>query len=63
MAAGKRPTTYDATVGSIVQEGEEIDESRFKLPTGHRLRVISAETFDVPNNVNWTCHFTNGLDA
>lgn len=50
VAAGKRPTTYDATVGCIIQEGREINETNFKLPPRGIVWVISAETFDVPDD-------------
>lgn len=50
VEAGKRPTTYDATVGCIIQEGKEISQNNFKLAPRGIVWVISAETFDVPDN-------------
>lgn len=47
---GKRATTYDATVGSILLRGREIKEDEFWLPPRGIVWLISAETFDVPNN-------------
>lgn len=48
--AGKRPTTYDATVGCIIQEGVEINGRSFTLAPRGIVWVISAETFSVPDD-------------
>lgn len=45
---GKRPTTYDATVGHIVRCGKEIQGDEFDLPSRGIAWIISEETFNVP---------------
>lgn len=47
VGVGERPTTYDATVGSIIRCGVEISENRFVLKPRHIIWVVSAETFDM----------------
>lgn len=47
VAVGERPTTYDATVGSIIRCGVEIKEASFVLRPRHIVWVVSAETFDM----------------
>lgn len=48
---GQRSTTYDATVGSIIERGAEITKESFKLPPRGIVWVVSAETFKLPNDV------------
>ena len=47
----KRATTYDATVGSIIVGGGEIDTSDYKLQPRGIVWVVSSETFNVPEDV------------
>lgn len=47
VSDGVRPTTYDATVGSIVRCGVEVKERTFILKPRHIVWVVSAETFDM----------------
>lgn len=51
VGIGWRATTYDATVGCIIQEGQEIAGSSFKLPPRGIVWVVSAETFEMPSDV------------
>ncbi|MCR9283520.1 MAG: hypothetical protein NXH99_17655 [Rhodobacteraceae bacterium] len=48
--ARKRATTYDATVGSIIQRGREIKAEEYHLPPRGIVWVVSAEIFDVPDD-------------
>lgn len=48
---GQRSTTYDATVGSIIERGAEIATESFKLPPRGIVWVVSAETFKLPDDV------------
>ena len=45
---GFRDTTYDATVGTFVAEGKEIQGEEFHLPPRGVVWVISAEVFTMP---------------
>jgi len=47
VPAGERPTTYDATVGSIIRCGVEIKQTSFILPPRHIIWVVSAESFEM----------------
>lgn len=47
VQGGVRPTTYDATVGSIIRCGVEIQKSTYTLPPRHIIWLVSAETFDM----------------
>jgi dUTPase len=47
VAIGERPTTYDATVGSIIRCGVEIKGKNFTLRPRQIVWVVSAETFDM----------------
>lgn len=49
--AGRRATTYDATVGAIIQRGKEIRDESFLLPPRGIVWVVSAEIFDVPDDI------------
>lgn len=48
---GQRPSTYDATVGSIIQQGREIKDECFQLPPRGIVWVVSNEIFSLPGNV------------
>jgi deoxycytidine triphosphate deaminase len=45
VPASQRPTTYDATVGSIIRCGVELQAKRFVLKPRHIVWIVSAETF------------------
>lgn len=47
---GWRTTTYDATVGTIVDQNGHVDSTTYKLLPRGIVWVVSAETFSVPNN-------------
>ena len=47
----QRPTTYDATVGTIIREGVELTKQTYTLPPRGIVWVISAETFELPEDV------------
>lgn len=47
VAAGNRPTTYDATVGSIIRCGVELKDASFVLRPRHIVWIVSAETFNM----------------
>jgi len=51
QTAGKRPTTYDATVGEIISNGARIDKPRYRLPPRGVVWVVSNEEFDLPADV------------
>lgn len=48
---GWRPSTYDATVGCIIKEGVEIKGGSYQLPPRGIVWVVSAETFNLPDDV------------
>jgi len=48
---GTRTTTYDATVGKIINEGSEHDGDTFILPPRGIVWVVSAETFNIPTDI------------
>lgn len=50
VPAGKRPTTYDATVGSIIKCGRELDQTTVTLKPREIIWLVSAETFDLGNS-------------
>jgi dUTPase len=47
VGAGVRPTTYDATVGSVVRCGVVVNDMPFVLKPRHIVWVVSTETFDM----------------
>jgi dUTPase len=49
--AGKRRTSYDATVGEIIFDGAMVDGQRFRLPSRGIAWVVSRETFRLPDTV------------
>jgi len=51
VARGARASTYDATVGEIISEGEIVDENSFTLPKRGIVWVISHEQFTLPPNI------------
>ncbi|MBZ9769428.1 hypothetical protein LB526_21950 [Mesorhizobium sp. CA6] len=51
VVIAQRPTTYDATVGCIIERGSEIKAESYKLPPRGIVWVISAEIFNLPNDV------------
>lgn len=51
IPVGQRATTYDATVGSIILCGVEIDDQSFMLPPRGIVWVVSAEAFSLPSTV------------
>jgi deoxycytidine triphosphate deaminase len=48
---GKRPISYDATVGEILMEGKSISGNSFILPPRGIVWVISKETFCLPGDI------------
>jgi hypothetical protein len=50
VGVGERPTTYDATVGSIIRCGVEVQDLNFVLRPRQIVWVVSAETFDMGNS-------------
>lgn len=50
QSAGERRSTYDATVGLIISNGKDIG-SPYTLPPRGVVWVVSAENFDMPDNV------------
>ncbi len=50
VESGRRPTTYDATVGCIIQGGQEVFCDSFLLPPRGIVWVVSAETFRLPSD-------------
>jgi deoxycytidine triphosphate deaminase len=51
MSAGERETTYDATVGEIIHEGETYRADAYVLPSRGMVWVVSHERFALPNNL------------
>jgi deoxycytidine triphosphate deaminase len=51
VQVGRRFSTYDATVGQIISEGEIIDADSFTLPKRGIVWVVSNEQFALPNNI------------
>ncbi len=51
VPAGQRDTTYDATVGCIIQEGKEISPDSFTLIPRGIVWVVSAEKFCLPSDI------------
>jgi dUTPase len=51
VSAGRRPSTYDATVGEIISEGEIIEAERFVLPKRGIVWVVSKEQFTLPDDI------------
>lgn len=49
--AGDRETTYDATVGEIIHEGQTYKGNAFVLPSRGMVWVVSHERFALPNNL------------
>lgn len=49
--AGWQPSTYDATVGSIVTKNGRVHDKIFPLPPRGIAWVLSRETFCIPKNV------------
>lgn len=47
---GQRPSTYDATVGAIIQQGREIKGKCFQLPPRGIVWVVSNEIFSLPDS-------------
>lgn len=50
VPGGERPTTYDATVGSIIRCGVELQQQRFVLRPRQIVWIVSAETFELGNS-------------
>ncbi|WP_447931865.1 dCTP deaminase domain-containing protein [Sphingopyxis fribergensis] len=50
VPAGLRPTTYDATVGSIIKCGRELNDNTVTLKPREIIWLVSTETFDLGNN-------------
>jgi deoxycytidine triphosphate deaminase len=50
-AEGVRDTTYDATVGEIVQDGKTVEGDSYVLPARGIVWVVSAEKFNLPKDV------------
>lgn len=50
VARGQRPTTYDATVGSIIKRGRKLDQPTVTLRPREIIWLVSAETFDLGNS-------------
>ena len=50
-SSGWRDTTYDATVGEIIQEGVPVKEDTFVLAPRALVWIISNEEFHIPNDV------------
>ncbi|WP_225206055.1 dCTP deaminase domain-containing protein [Novosphingobium huizhouense] len=48
---GERPTTYDATVGSIIRGGVEINGPTYTLEPRQIIWLVSQETFDIGDSV------------
>lgn len=51
VPVGQRATTYDATVGSIILCGVEVEEPSFTLSPRGIVWVVSAEGFALPSTV------------
>jgi dUTPase len=51
VQAGQRDTTYDATVGEILVDGNTVTEAEYRLPRRGVAWVVSAEEFHLPENV------------
>lgn len=51
QSAGKRATTYDATVGDIINNGKTINDGSYVLPPRGMAWVVSNERFKIPPNV------------
>lgn len=50
-SVGRRDTTYDATVGEIIREGETFKGDEYVLPSRGMVWVVSHERFALPRNL------------
>jgi deoxycytidine triphosphate deaminase len=51
QSTGERDSTYDATVGEIVERGKIISEPTFTLQPRHIVWIVSKESFRLPDSV------------
>jgi deoxycytidine triphosphate deaminase len=59
-----RASTYDLSVGEVIPAGGEIhEESRYSLPPGGMVRVVSKEILQLPNTITGHVLLKNALCA